>query len=164
MDPQLTGLVVAEDELENIAACLDSIQSDLNATAVLLLDQAGQVIASRSLQRAPELVTIGALLSGTFYSSRELARALKEGEFTTLYQQGPRESIHAELVKDQWILAIIFRKQTLLGMVRVVSKRSVAELATILARVRDSNRTRSSLLEANWQQGFDQTLDLIFKD
>jgi len=163
MDSQLTNLVVPAAQLEKIEVCLDAIQEDLRATSVLLLDQAGQIIASRSSRGGLEMTAVGALLSGTFYSSRELARALKESEFKSLYQQGPRESIHAELVGEQWILAVVFRKQTLLGMVRVVSKRAVGQLSKILEETKNTNRAEGKWLSADMEE-VETSLQNLFKD
>lgn len=150
--------------MEVITNCLNKAQDELNATGILVLDQGGQVIACRSMRNAFDASTVGALLSGTFYGSRELARALHEPEFTTHFQQGPRESIHAEIIGDKWVLAIIFRKQTLLGMVRVISKRTVAELEVILKRISENNRTRGKWISTQMRESFEDTLQELFRD
>lgn len=164
VDPQLTSVIVPEDELEIIGNCLEKAQDELRATGILVLDQAGQVLAYRSMRNVFDPSTVGALLTGTFYGSRELARALHEPEFTTLFQQGPRESIYAEMIGNKWVLAIIFRNQTLLGMVRVVSKRAVGELDIVLKRVLENNQVRGRWFGQQMIDSFDSTLQELFRD
>ncbi len=164
MDPQLTGLTVSGAELEAIKACLASIRAEVDATCILLLDHSGQVIASRSRKSPAEEMTIGALLAGTFMSSRELSKVLKETEFKTLIQQGDRESIYAEQINGQWILSIIFSKYALLGMVKVIAKRAVGELETILEQVRRGNRDRDRRLSEQMRVSMQDSLDLLFQD
>lgn len=164
MDPQLTSLAVSAKELATINACMAKIREDIDATCIMLLDHSGQVLASRSRKTKAEETTIGALLAGTFLSSRELARILKEQEFRSLIQQGPRESIYAEQVGNQWILAIVFSKYSILGMVKVVAKHAVAELEEILAQVRLNNRERDRFLSLKMRDSLDDTLDLLFTD
>jgi predicted regulator of Ras-like GTPase activity (Roadblock/LC7/MglB family) len=164
MDAQLTSLIVSEEELKNIDECLERMQTELNATSILVLDQAGQVIASRSMRSKTQWTTVGALLSGTFYGSRELARALQESEFKTLYQQGPRESVYAELIGEKWILATIFRKQTLLGMVRVMSRRIVGDLEQVLERVKKSNQVNGKWFNNGNLNDFETTFESLFKE
>ena len=160
-------MIVPAAQLKKIEDCLNNIQAELHATSILLLDQSGQVLASRNQRGGLPTTALGALLSGTFYSSREVAKALKEEEFKSLYQQGPRESIHAELVGEQWILAIIFRKPTLLGMVRVVSRRSVVRLAQILEETKAVNQQSGRWSQDKPNDGmaeFEDNIQNIFKE
>ncbi len=145
-----------------IETCLNDIRAEVNATCIMLLDNAGQVIASRSRKFGAEQATIGALLAGTFMSSRELSRTMHEQEFKSLIQQGPSESIHAEQIKNQWILAIVFPKHSLLGMVKMMSKQAVAELEVILERVIRSNRLQDRYFSDRMRDSLQDTLDLLF--
>jgi len=130
----------------------------------MLLDHSGQVISSRSRKTEAEEITIGALLAGTFSSSRELAHILKEQDFRSLIQQGPRESIYAEQIGSQWILAIVFSKYSIVGMVKVAAKRAIMELEEILERVRLNNRERDRFFSLKMRDSLDDTLDLLFRD
>jgi predicted regulator of Ras-like GTPase activity (Roadblock/LC7/MglB family) len=164
LDPQLTTLIVPVEELEAIKSCLSAIREDIDATCIMLLDHSGQVLASRSRKTEAEETTIGALLAGTFSSSRELARILREQEFKSLIQQGPRESIYAELIGNQWILAIVFSKYSILGMVKVAAKYAVVKLEAILERVRLNSRERDRHLSLRMRDSLDDTLDILFTD
>lgn len=167
MDTQLSSLTISEAHVARIHECLERMQDELNVTLLMLLDHSGQIIASHRRTSGLEETAVGALLAGTFASSRELARVLKENDFRTLIQQGPRESIYAESVQQQWILAVIFRKQTLLGLVKVMSKVAVTELEKILQDAklasRDRDRAVGSLMRTSLDSMSD-TIDMLFKN
>lgn len=161
---QLGSLSVSEPELKEIDDCLDLIRSEIHTTAIMLLDQSGQVIASHHNRGAPEESTLGALIAGSFFSSREIARVLKEKEFKSLTQQGQRETIYAEVISNQWILVVIFRKQNILGLVRVICRQAVVDLQNILEKVKQENRSGKHLSDRFRPGELGNVLDLIFKD
>ena len=164
IDPQLSNWTITGSELEMIHACLDRVRHEIQATSVLLLDYSGQVIASYNRRGGPSQVSVGALLAGTFSGSRELAKVLRETDFRTMIQQGERESIFAELIEEQWILAVIFSKQTLLGMVKVMSHRAVGELKLVLEQVRSHSKERDRQLSETMRDSLGDTLDLLFNN
>src|SRR6476646_10726263 len=129
MDPQLTSLVVSEKDTAKIEECLERLVGDTNANYSMLLDKSGQVIAARGDTQRQDITALGALLAGTFASSREVARLLKEKDFRVLFQQGVRENIFTELITEQWMLVVMFDKRTHIGLVKVLSKRATDEWA-----------------------------------
>ena len=164
IDPQLGNLTVTGEELALIRVCLDRVRQEIDTTSVLLLDRGGQVITSYHRRGAPPEVTVGALLAGTFAGSRELAKVMKETNFRTLIQQGDRESIFAELVGEEWILAVIYSRPTLLGMVKVISDRAVGELEEVLKQVKLNSRERDRVLSDQMRASLGTTLDMLFGD
>ncbi len=162
MDPQLNSLTVGAAELKEIEACLDEMRAEIDATCLMLLDHSGQVILARNRRGGPDETVVGALLAATFASSRELAKVLREHDFRTLIQQGDRENIYAELVADYWILAVVFRKQTLLGMVRVVAHRAARKLTDVHAQAQIADRERDRVVSANMRTSLKDTIDLLF--
>jgi predicted regulator of Ras-like GTPase activity (Roadblock/LC7/MglB family) len=162
-DPQLTGLAVGDAEIAEIEACLDDVRSkeDIETTCLLVLDHSGQVLASRSRKNGPNVYTVGALLAGNFASSREIARALREPDFRTLIQLGEYESFFAELIGDQWILAVMFRKQSQLGLVKLVCKKTVPKLEEILEKSRRASRDRDRKFKFDFSNAGD-AIDQLF--
>jgi len=72
-DPKLTQLIV-DDEASRL-------HRDCHATAVLLLNRAGQIIVWRGAAFSEERVQLGALVAGVFASTREVAKILREQAF-----------------------------------------------------------------------------------
>jgi predicted regulator of Ras-like GTPase activity (Roadblock/LC7/MglB family) len=98
----------------------------------MVVDRAGQILAWESDTNLEEMTHLGALLAATYASTREIARILKEDNFRTMLQEGMREKIITETVKDQWLLVVIFDQHAHLGLIKVLTKRTTVVLSNIL--------------------------------
>lgn len=175
---QLTNLVVAEDELGNIVRTLGRLALDTGATHTLLLDKSGQTIAAHGDQAQQggqsagkggpgqrDMVALGALLAGAFSSSRQVAEMLGERDFQSIIQQGAQESILSALVGEQWLLVVIFDKQTHIGLVKVLARKAGDELARILERVRHGGgQTRQQVVNVQFRNEVESAIDQLFGD
>lgn len=164
LDPQLTSLVVPVEELTRIEDVLSRLVEETNGNHALLLDKSGQVIASHGDANRQDTTALGALIAGTFASSREVAKLLREKDFRVLFQQGVRENLFIALIGEQWILTIIFSKETHIGLVKVLVKKASEELQGSLGRVRQTRRVRDDVLGANFRTSMEDTIDLLFRD
>lgn len=164
MDPQLTSLIVPQEEVAQIEECLTRLVEDTGGNYALLLDKSGQVIASQGDGNRQDITALGALIAGTFASSREVAKLLREKDFRMLFQQGVRENIFIALIEEQWILTIIFNKGTHIGLVKVLTKKATEELASVLERSRQQHKTRDEVFGNNFRTSMEDTIDLLFRD
>ena len=167
MDPQLTSFVVSLEETASIEECLQELMTEVKASYIMLIERSGQTIAYKTDESEEGKRVLGALLAGSFASSREIARVLGERDFRTLIQQGKHENICAEISGEAWILAVIYPPPTTLGMVQVYTKRSVKKLAEILERVKkQSSANRVSVFSGMMRSSSEisDTVDLLFKD
>ncbi len=164
MDPQLTSLVVSEKDTVAIESCLEDLVRNTQANYAMLLDKSGQVISSRGDTQRQDITALGALLAGTFASSREVARLLREKDFRVLFQQGVKENIFTELIEEQWMLVVMFDKRTHIGLVKVLAKHATDELGTLLQRVRQQSRRHESVISTSFRTSVEDTIDLLFRD
>lgn len=164
MDPQLTSLLISEEDVKRVEASLERLVSDTGANYSMLLDKSGQVISARGDTTRQDITALGALLAGTFASSREVARLLKEKDFRVLFQQGVKENIFTELIDEQWMLVVMFDKRTHIGLVKVLAKRATDELSTILQQVRNQSRSRDAVISTSFRTSVEDTIDLLFRD
>jgi len=75
-----------------------------------------------------------------------------------------KEKIFTETVRGRWLLVVIFDKQSQVGMVKVLARRSSAVLANILDLVeRRSTEVNSPRFRHVGKATID-TIDLLFKD
>jgi predicted regulator of Ras-like GTPase activity (Roadblock/LC7/MglB family) len=162
LDPDLTSLVVGEEESDSITACLARLMGETGASYIMLLDRAGQVLAWQGDGHRAEMTHLGALLAGTFASSREMARLLKEESFRVLVQEGMKEKIFTETVEDRWLLVVVFDHQAHLGLVKVLAKRATQSLAGILHVVVERNQSQRSRVASEMRRAAVDTIDLIF--
>lgn len=162
---QLTNIVVSESELGNIARVLGRLTLDTGASHVLLLDKSGQLISAQGQTGQRDIIALGALLAGAFSSSRQVAEILGERDFRTILQQGVHESLYSSLIGEQWLLVIVFDKQTHVGLVKVLARRASEELERVLERVRAGGaQAKEQIVNVQFRDSVANTIDLLFQD
>ena len=129
-------VVIHEEEAAKIDRILGAFLAEASASEALLLDRGGQLLASGGKSTSFDTVSIGALAAGAFSSTNAIASLLGETEFSVLFHQGARESIHVSTVDDQTILLAIFGERTTVGMVRLFAKEASRAIQSVLAEGR----------------------------
>lgn len=162
---QLTNLVVSESELGNIARVLGRLTLDTGGSHVLLLDKSGQLISAQGQVGQRDIISLGALLAGAFSSSRQVAEILGEKDFRAILQQGVYESIYSSLIGEQWLLVVVFDKQTHVGLVKVLARKACDELERVLERVRaGGSRAKDQVVNVQFRNSVENTIDYLFQD
>lgn len=133
---RLRDMVIHEQEAARIAQLLARFLGESGAAEALLIDRSGQLLAMDGVARALDTVSISALAAAAFSSTSAMAQLLGETEFTVLFHEGARQSIHVSTVGDEAILLAIFDDRTTVGMVRLFAKEASAAIAEILAAAR----------------------------
>ncbi|MGZ3599989.1 MAG: roadblock/LC7 domain-containing protein [Ktedonobacterales bacterium] len=162
---QLTNVVVSEIELGNIARVLGRLTLDTGGSHVLLLDKSGQLISAQGQVGQRDIIALGALLAGAFSSSRQVAEILGEKDFRSILQQGVYESIYTSLIGEQWLLVVVFDKQTHVGLVKVLARKACDELERVLERVRaGGTRAKDQVVNVQFRNSVENTIDYLFQD
>ena len=162
---QPANFVITDGDLGNIARILGRLSQTTSASHVLLLDKAGQLSSLQGQGGQRDIVALGALLAGAFGSSRQVAAILGERDFRNIYQQGLHESIYTSLVGEQWLLVVVFDKQTHVGLVKVLARRAVEELEGVLERLRaGAVNTPDQVLNVQFRSSADEAIDQLFRD
>jgi len=162
---QPTNVVITEGELGNIARVLGRLANDTGAGHVLLLDKSGQLISTQGQAGQRDVIALGALLAGAFSSSRQVAEILGEHDFRSILQQGVHESISTNQVGEQWLLVIVFDKQTHVGLVKVLARKVVEELERVLARVlAGGGAAAPEVVTVQFRSSVENTIDLLFRE
>lgn len=158
-----TSLYVNENDNKRIGNQLDRVLLEAGANLTLLLDRGGEVIAARGNTLPSDITVMGALLAGTFATSREVARMMNDQNFRTLVQQGMRENTLTELVGESWIVVVMFDKSTHVGLVKDLCRQITPELEAVLLQVQRRSRNMSGL-NPSFRTSIEDTIDLLFKD
>lgn len=162
---QLTNLVVSESDLVTISRVLGRLTLDTSGSHVLLLDKSGQLIAAQGQVGQRDIIALGALLAGAFSSSRQVAEILGEKDFRNILQQGVYESIYTSLIGDQWLLVVVFDKQTHVGLVKVLARKASDELERVLERVRaGGTHAKDQVVNVQFRNSVENTIDYLFQD
>jgi predicted regulator of Ras-like GTPase activity (Roadblock/LC7/MglB family) len=138
-------VVIHESDAAKIDAVLTTFLGESGATEALLIDRSGQLLAETGASRALDTVSISALAAGAFSSTGAMAQLLGETEFTVLFHQGNKESMHVSTVDDHAIMLAIFGERTTVGMVRLFAKEAAAAIGLILSAARDKPRSIDEL-------------------
>lgn len=163
-DPDLTQLIVDDEASQEIEVVLDRLHRDCHAHAVMLLDQAGQVVVWRGVTYGEERVQLGALVAGVFASTREVAKILGEKDFKSFIQEGVREKVFTESIGSQWLVSVTFGRRAHLGLVKLLSGRAAIELNYVLQRTLERSRLRPRLKDHGVEIVANDTIDLLFRD
>ena len=130
-------VAIHEDIARRIGGVLMNFLSESAAGDALLIDRSGQLLAQGDSSRSLDTVSMSALAAGAFSSTAAMARLLGESEFTMLFHQGVRESIHVTAVDEDAILLATFDNRTTVGMVRLFAAEASMAIRAILAESRD---------------------------
>lgn len=130
------GMVIQEQDAARIQTTLANFLAESGAAEALLIDRGGQLLAMDGVARALDTVSISALAAAAFSSTSAMAQLLGETEFTVLFHEGTRRSIHVSTVDEEAILLAIFDDRTTVGMVRLFAKEASQTIGAILAETR----------------------------
>jgi predicted regulator of Ras-like GTPase activity (Roadblock/LC7/MglB family) len=127
----LCNIVLYEAEHQRLKSILAMTQRDLPAELVLLIDRSGQQIAFEGSPRGIDMTALASLAAANIAATDGLARLVGEPEFSILYHQGKRRSIHISDVAKRFSLVVVFNDTVSLGMVRLRVKRATVYLEEI---------------------------------
>ena len=138
-------VVIHEADAARIDAILSQFLTESSATATLLIDRSGQLLAAGAGSAVFDTVSVAALAAGAFSSTGAMARLLGQREFTVLFHEGVKESLHVSAVDEQTVVLAIFGEQTTVGMVRLFAKDASRQIGAILAEGRRRPRRVGAL-------------------
>ena len=140
-----TRLVFYQDLVRDVNRLLREFLKLSNAKCAMLVDKEGHMVTRQGVTRDLDMETISALVAGSFAATKEMARVRGEDEFSVLFHQGVRESIHVSTVDKETILLAIFDDRTTVGMVRLFAKEACRAIGTVLAEARTQPRRVGAL-------------------
>jgi predicted regulator of Ras-like GTPase activity (Roadblock/LC7/MglB family) len=124
-----------EREFQTIKDTLEELCRETKSLSVLLIDKAGQLITSAGNVSSIDIPSFATLSAADFAATSNLADLIGEHDFSTLFHQGARKSIYVSLIADKVILAVIFTKETTLGLVRIKVKKTAEKLGGMFEKI-----------------------------
>ncbi|MFN3428315.1 MAG: roadblock/LC7 domain-containing protein [Candidatus Sericytochromatia bacterium] len=126
-------LVLTEAGVNALNALTSQLQTETGARAVLLIEKSGQLVTAQGQTGTLDTLSLAALISGSFASTRALARLLGEKNFKMMFQQGKTESIFVVALDTTDIIAVVFGESVTVGLVKF---KTLQALERINAQVR----------------------------
>ncbi len=124
-----------EREFQAIKESLEELCRETKAVSVLLIDKAGQLITSAGNVSSLDIPSFATLSAADFAATSNLADLIGEHDFSTLFHQGVQKSIYVSLIADKVILAVIFTRETTLGLVRIKVKKTAEKLSGLFEKI-----------------------------
>ena len=107
-----------EEDIQRLEEVLRELLDRTDASTALIIDQGGFLIASQGDSRKFDLTTIAALASGAYMANQTIANLVHEPQFNSVYQQGQKFSMFIVSVDENCMLAVIFKAQVSVGVVK----------------------------------------------
>ena len=120
-----------DEDANRIGHLLDRLLAESSARTALLVDRAGQMLATAGQAPRFDPVTFATLTAADFSANDQLARLLGENEFGALFHQGEKDSLYLADVARRVILVVIFDNGTTLGLVKLRVRSVVPELSRV---------------------------------
>ncbi|MEZ0328232.1 MAG: roadblock/LC7 domain-containing protein [Dissulfuribacterales bacterium] len=113
-------LVLTTAKLDAIRAQLENNLIAAGIHSVLLVDSAGNIIAScGEHMQGIDIISLAALTAANFAATSQIARIIGEEDFSLLFHKGKKDSIHFAKIGQDYILISIFNDNVSLGVVRL---------------------------------------------
>jgi predicted regulator of Ras-like GTPase activity (Roadblock/LC7/MglB family) len=156
-----TSWSFTEDDFSAINTAMEKFLASANARSALLVDRAGQLVATAGEPPTFDPTAFATLTAADFSANDQLAKLIGETDFKMLFHQGETSSMYLADVARRVILVVVFDNRTTLGLVRLKMKDTVGELNRLFehmfARDRGASQKESILA------GADDEIDKLFQ-
>src|SRR5216110_272162 len=149
-----------EDDFGAITKSLERFLFDSNARCALLVDRAGQLVATVGEKPKFDPTAFATLTAADFSANDQLAKLIGENDFSSLFHQGEKESMYLADVARRVILVVLFDNRTTLGLVRLKMKVVVDELNVVFAAV--FQRAKDPRQSTTLLSGAEDEIDKMF--
>lgn len=149
-----------EADARAISEALEGFLGTSGARSAVLVDRAGQLVATAGEPLQIDLTAFATLTAADFSANDQLARLMGETAFSSLVHQGEKDSMLLADVARRVILVALFDHRTTLGLVRLTAKDAVSALTRLFHDV--FTRDASAPPRPGLLAGADDEIDRLF--
>lgn len=128
-----------EPDMQRLDAALRELRDRADASAVLLIDKGGFLIAQCGESGRFDPVSIAALSAGAYLANQSIANLVHEKTFNSVYQQGENHSLLIFNVDEHSLLVVIFSSQGSVGAVKYFATSAAVRVAAQMQAARERN-------------------------
>lgn len=126
-------LHVPEELLDKIDYILTHLAEKAHTDSIVLADISGQVVSIQGIMDEGTPAVVAALAAGDVAAMSELSKRIGESDpHGSFFHEGETKSIYLHNIAGSFILIVIFRAETPIGLVRLFAKRAVEQLLSII--------------------------------
>jgi predicted regulator of Ras-like GTPase activity (Roadblock/LC7/MglB family) len=161
-----TDLVMFEEEFQHLKEAVRTLRDEANARCVFLVDKNGQQIAQAGELDNLDGTSLASLTAGNVAATDGLARLLGEKEFSVIFHEGERDSLHISVVSSRMILVVIFDERSSLGLVRLRVRKAQEILADVFRKMEEKAAQRGGPAQAEspFAEITDEDIDALFSE
>ncbi|MFP4416954.1 MAG: roadblock/LC7 domain-containing protein [Chitinispirillaceae bacterium] len=120
------------EDVNRLNVILTNIVDKARIDTALLINKSGRLLTCQSETGELDMVSLAALVVGSFASSITIANMLGETEFNSMYHQGERKHIRISQVDHNTVLCLIFDNRTTLEKVKSFTEQFTPDLQNAL--------------------------------
>jgi len=122
-----------EAQLDEIEIILQKDFIEVGVQCVCLIDVAGNVLSNLDNGKINfDVYSLAALSAGNYGAVSAIAQIIEEEEFSLLFHKGKKRNIYFSKVAADFLLVLIFGKETSLGFLRLKVAEAVKKIKRIL--------------------------------
>ncbi|ACF14801.1 Roadblock/LC7 family protein [Chloroherpeton thalassium ATCC 35110] len=127
-------IVLTENQLRAAEKVLKEFATKTGASAVILGDMTGQLLAKQGGLMDRDLEVFSVLAASNFAATAEMAKQIGERtSFEVLFHEGEARSIYLLSLNEKYILEVIFKSTIPPGTIRIYSKKAKEKLLEIIS-------------------------------
>ena len=161
----IENINIYKEDYSEIKEILIREKKILDAKLIVLIDKSGQPIVTTDSANI-DLMGVCSLIAADYAATNHLATLVGEIGFSTLSHQGINNNILIQLVNERFILAIITKKTTPFGRMKVQAVNVSVELKDVFIKI-ENKMKRSNGLKENEKEFSEieigETLDDFFE-
>jgi len=157
------GLHVPEELLNKIEYILTHLAEKAHTDSIVLADISGQVISINGIMDEGTPDVVAALAAGDVAAMAELSKRIGESDpHGSFFHEGESKSIYLHNIAGSFILIVIYRAETPIGLVRLFAKRAVEQLMPITEEFEEIVGPPSSYSPQDFNKSITQELEDTF--
>ena len=135
----MSNIILLYESQKKIESFLENFLVKTGAEHIFFAAKSGEVLVYSGSNKGKHLSSITALLASVFNVTEELARIIEENQFKQFFLRGKAWNLLYHNVSSEFLLVVIFKEETLLGSVRVLSEKLVSRLKNELKKEYSQN-------------------------
>lgn len=157
-------LHVPEELLDKIDYILTHLAEKAHTDSIVLADISGQVVSIQGIMDEGTPAVVAALAAGDVAAMSELSKRIGESDpHGSFFHEGETKSIYLHNIAGSFILIVIFRAETPIGLVRLFAKRAVEQLLSIIEEFEQVMGPPEGFNADDFNKGFTQEFEDTFQ-
>ena len=159
-------LVLHADDLEAIDTSLQALCAEANANFIFLIDCNGQQLSATGATADIDATSLASLTAGNVAATQGLAQLIGEDSFSSMFQEGDRNSLLITMINARVILVLAFDERSSLGLVRLRVRQATVGLAQIIDDIEKRSAEQAAQMASDSPFGeiTDDDIDSLFAE